>query len=111
MNKQRKKPTEDEIDEIVTAEANNVSAWEKPVTFRTPNGIADSDLIARLPITNDPEILSGENVFRGTRVPVTALLDNIEAGLTLEEFIDNFPSVTREQAIHVLESTRKTSHR
>lgn len=42
-------------------------------------------------------------MFRGTRVPVAALLDSIEAGLSLDEFIDNFPSVTREQAIQVLE--------
>ncbi len=66
-------------------------------------GSFDEDQIARLPIASDPEILDGENVFRGTRVPVAALLDNIEAGLTLDEFIENFPSVSREQAIQVLE--------
>lgn len=64
--------------------------------------------IARLPITSNPEILSGATVFRGTRVPVAALLDNIEAGLTLDEFIDNFPTVTREQAIQVLEFAKET---
>ena len=58
--------------------------------------------IARLPITTDPEILSGATVFRGTRVPVAALLDNLAAGLTLDEFLDNFPTVTREQALQVL---------
>lgn len=68
----------------------------------------DEITIARLPIMSDPEILSGETVFTGTRVPVAALLDNIEAGLTLDEFIENFPAVTREHAIQVLEFTKET---
>ena len=63
--------------------------------------------IAQLPITCDPEILSGTTVFRGTRVPVAALLDNLAAGLTLDEFLDNFPTVTREQALQVLEFSRE----
>ena len=53
----------------------------------------------RLPITIDPEIVSGTPVFRGTRVPVDALINNLEAGLTLDEFLQNFPTVTREQAL------------
>ena len=69
----------------------------------------DDEQIARLPITVDPEILSGAPVFRGTRVPVAALLDNLAAGLTLDEFLDNFPSVGREQALQVLEFSQKTS--
>jgi uncharacterized protein (DUF433 family) len=64
-----------------------------------------------LPITSDPETLSGQTVFRGTRVPVAALLDNIEAGLTLDEFLENFPTVTREQAIQVLEFAKDTLSR
>jgi uncharacterized protein (DUF433 family) len=67
--------------------------------------------IARLPITSDPEILSGATVFRGTRVPVAALLDNLAAGLTLNEFLDNFPTVTREQAVQVLEFFKDTLSR
>jgi uncharacterized protein (DUF433 family) len=62
--------------------------------------------LARLPIISNPEILSGATVFRGTRVPVAALLDNLAAGLTLDEFLDNFPTVTREQAIQVLEFSK-----
>jgi uncharacterized protein (DUF433 family) len=62
----------------------------------------EEEQIARLPIMSDPEILSGATVFRGTRVPVAALLDNLAAGLTLDEFLDNFPTVTREQALQVL---------
>jgi uncharacterized protein (DUF433 family) len=68
----------------------------------------EEEQIARLPITSDPEILSGVTVFRGTRVPVAALLDNLAAGLTLDEFLDNFPTVTREQAIQVLEFSKDT---
>ena len=64
--------------------------------------------VAQLPITSDPEILSGATVFRGTRVPVAALLDNLAAGLTLDEFLDNFPTVTREQALQVLEFFKDT---
>ena len=66
----------------------------------------DDEQIAQLPITVDPEILSGAPVFRGTRVPVASLLDNLAAGLALDDFLDNFPTVTREQAIQVLEFSR-----
>ncbi|HEX8652230.1 MAG TPA: DUF433 domain-containing protein [Pyrinomonadaceae bacterium] len=68
----------------------------------------EEEQIVRLPITSDPEILSGATVFRGTRVPVAALLDNLSAGLTLDEFLDNFPTVTREQALQVLEFSKDT---
>ena len=50
-----------------------------------------------------PEIVSGEPVFVGTRVPVRNLLDWLEGGHTLDEFLDNFPSVRREQAVAFLE--------
>lgn len=59
-----------------------------------------------IPITVDREIMSGTPVFSGTRVPVSALLENLEAGVSLDEFIDNFPTVTREQAVRVLEHFR-----
>ena len=52
--------------------------------------------------------MSGAPVFDGTRVPVAALVDNLEAGVSLDEFLDNFPTVTREQAIKVLEHFRST---
>lgn len=51
----------------------------------------DEKEIAQLPITIDSEIVSGTPVFRGTRVPVDALINNLEAGLTLDEFLENFP--------------------
>ena len=56
-----------------------------------------------LPITVDPEIMSGAPVFKGTRVPVSALFNNLEAGVSLDEFLENFPTVTREQANAILE--------
>ena len=67
--------------------------------------------IDSLPITIDPEVLSGTPVFRGTRVPVDALLSNIESGLTVDEFLENFPTVTREQALQVLGFSRSTLQR
>jgi len=54
-------------------------------------------------ITRDPDILGGTPVFRGTRVPFQALLDYLEGGQTLDAFLDDFPSVTREAAVHSLE--------
>lgn len=63
----------------------------------------DEKEIAQLLITVDPEIVSGTPVFRGTRVPVDALINNLEAGLTLDEFLENFPTVAHEQAIQILD--------
>ena len=54
----------------------------------------------------DPEILSGQPVFRGTRVPFQALLDYLEGGDTLDEFLEQYPGVTREQAIAALEEAK-----
>jgi len=70
--------------------------------------VLDEKEIESLPITVDPEIVSGTPVFTGTRVPIDALITNLEAGLTLDEFLDNFPSVTREQALQVLEFSKNT---
>ena len=54
-------------------------------------------------IVKDPEILGGAPVFRGTRVPFRALLDYLEGGQALAEFLDDFPTVTREAAVTSLE--------
>ena len=54
-------------------------------------------------ITHDPEILGGEPVFAGTRVPVKSLFDHLEAGDSIEEFLEGFPSVHRKQVIALLE--------
>jgi uncharacterized protein (DUF433 family) len=57
---------------------------------------------------SDPEILSGTPVFVGTRVPVQSLFDYLEGGDTLGEFLRQFPSVKRDQAITALELARDT---
>ena len=54
-------------------------------------------------ITIDPEIHSGTPVFAGTRVPIKTLFDHLEAGDALEVFLDDFPSVSRDLAVAVLE--------
>jgi uncharacterized protein (DUF433 family) len=58
-------------------------------------------------IHSDPEILDGTPVFVGTRVPVQNLIDCLEAGDSLDEFLDSFPTVTREQAVAALEIARE----
>ena len=58
-------------------------------------------------IVKNPEILSGTPVFRGTRVPFKNLLDYLEGGHTLAEFLDDFPSVSREAAIAALEHAKE----
>jgi uncharacterized protein (DUF433 family) len=54
-------------------------------------------------IVKDADILGGTPVFRGTRVPFQALLDYLEGGQTLDEFLDDFPTVTRDAAVGSLE--------
>ena len=55
----------------------------------------------------DPDILGGTPVFKGTRVPVKTLFEYLENNYPLEEFLDYFPSVTREMACRVLERSEK----
>ena len=57
-------------------------------------------------IIQDPDILSGEPVFRGTRVPFQTLLDYLEGGDTLDEFLNQYPGVSREQAVAALEEAK-----
>ncbi len=54
-------------------------------------------------ITKDPDILGGTPVFRGTRVPFQSLLDYLEAGQTLDDFLDDFPTITRQTAVQAME--------
>jgi uncharacterized protein (DUF433 family) len=58
-------------------------------------------------VQTDPEILAGEPVFAGTRVPLRNLFDYLEAGDSLDVFLDAFPAVTREQAVAALELARE----
>jgi uncharacterized protein (DUF433 family) len=55
----------------------------------------------------DPERMSGAPCFKGTRVPVTHLFDYLQAGDSIGEFLNDFPTVTREQALGVLELMRE----
>ena len=59
-------------------------------------------------VHSDPEIMSGTPVFVGTRVPVQSLFDYLEGGETLDEFLDQCPTVKREQAVAALEVARVT---
>ncbi|MGH8655524.1 MAG: DUF433 domain-containing protein [Gammaproteobacteria bacterium] len=59
-------------------------------------------------IHSDPDIQGGVPVFVGTRVPVKNLFDYLEAGDSLNDFLESFPSVTREQAVAALELARET---
>jgi uncharacterized protein (DUF433 family) len=60
-------------------------------------------------VSRDPEVLNGDLVFAGTRVPVKNLVDYLAAGDTLEEFLDNFPGVSRDQAEGYLRMSLRAS--
>ena len=57
-------------------------------------------------ISCDPEVMGGTPVFSGTRVPVQTLLDYLEAGESIDDFLEGFPSVSREQVIAFLEQAK-----
>ena len=67
----------------------------------------DSDMTRPSVVHSDPDILGGTPVFIGTRVPVQALIDYLEGGHSLEVFLADFPTVTREQAIAALEQAKE----
>jgi len=58
-------------------------------------------------ITVDQDILGGQPVFKNTRVPVESLFDHLEAGVSLDEFLDDFPTVSKAQAIAILDIANK----
>ena len=62
--------------------------------------------IPNVPVWQNPHRMSGVLCFDGTRVPVSALFENLETGVSLDEFLDDFEGVTRAQAIAVLEQAR-----
>jgi uncharacterized protein (DUF433 family) len=57
-------------------------------------------------VSSNPEVMGGTPVFHGTRVPVQTLLDYLEAGETIDDFLEGFPSVSREQVIAFLEEAK-----
>ncbi len=56
---------------------------------------------------SDPDILGGTPVFTGTRVPIRSLFDHLEAGDSIDDFLEGFPSVKRDQVIALLEQSRR----
>ena len=62
-------------------------------------------------VHSDPEILGGTPVFVGTRVPLQNLIDSLEGGESIEDFLDGFPSVKREQVLAVIEAGRRKRRR
>jgi uncharacterized protein (DUF433 family) len=67
---------------------------------------ADNDNMASDIISTSPDIMSGAPVFAGTRVPVQSLIDCLEAGDSIDEFLEGFPTVSREQVIAFLEEAK-----
>ena len=58
-------------------------------------------------ITIDKDIQGGQPVFSGTRVPVESLFDHLESGISLDDFLEDFPGVTRQQAVDLLDTANK----
>src|SRR5579859_971682 len=82
------------------------------LNLKEPRGKVSVESCSMLPrdaiIIKDPKVLGGTPVFRGTRVPFQSLLDYLQGGHSLEEFLDDFPTVTREAAIAALELAKSS---
>jgi uncharacterized protein (DUF433 family) len=85
------------------AEVNRLPACTPPGSAWT--GLRDNQSMAQA-IVRDPEIMHGTPVFRGTRVPAQTLFDYIEGGETLEDFLEGFPTVSRQLAVQALEEAK-----
>jgi uncharacterized protein (DUF433 family) len=78
-----------------------------PASICTPRGYGCNLVSMKQPVVCcNPEVMGGTAVFYGTRVPVQTLLDYIEAGDTIDDFLEGFPSVTREQVIAFFEEAK-----
>jgi uncharacterized protein (DUF433 family) len=77
---------------------------QKPATFRENR---DMRAIEKPVVHSDPEIMSGTPVFVGTRVPFQTMIDYLEAGQPLSEFLEDFPTVSKEQAVAALEQAKE----
>jgi uncharacterized protein (DUF433 family) len=78
-----------------------------PAATYTPRGYGCNLIRMKQPVVCcSPEVMGGTALFYGTRVPVQTLLDYIEAGDTIDDFLEGFPSVTREQVIAFLEEAK-----
>ena len=86
------------------AAAGAVRRVGRPLGFLTGRG--DTLAVSSTVVTSSPDVMGGTPVFAGTRVPIEALLDYLEGGESIEDFLEGFPSVTREQVISFLEETK-----
>lgn len=78
------------------------------INVKTGSQLVEFIMVLISPVVHsDPDILGGTPVFVGTRVPMRTLLDYLEAGDSLDVFLDHFPSVSREQAIAALELAKE----
>ena len=66
------------------------------------NLVIEEEAVQQLPVNIDPDIMSGTPVFEGTRVPIDALTNNLADGVSLDEFLENFPTVSRDQAVAII---------
>jgi uncharacterized protein (DUF433 family) len=85
------------------------NSWQVTLSLSVDPVTGISLMTLREIVHSDPEILGGTPVFIGTRVPVRILLDYLEGGEPLEEFLDNYPSVSREQAVSFLEEAGRAA--
>jgi uncharacterized protein (DUF433 family) len=96
--------------ELADHEIRAASIWlgdNGPTPTCTPRGYGCNLIYMKQPVIScSPEVMGGTAVFYGTRVPVQTLLDYLEAGDTIDEFLEGFPSVTREQVIAFLEEAK-----
>lgn len=74
--------------------------------FRVIDALRDNRSMQE-PIARDPELMHGTPVFRGTRVPVKTMFEYLENGESLDDFLEGFPTVSRELAVQVLEESRE----
>jgi len=70
--------------------------------------VIEEEAVDSLPISVNPQVMGGTPVFQGTRVPIEALLENLAAGISLNEFLENFPTVSQEQALAILNFSNQT---
>ena len=85
----------------------NPGYLRKPANARLPKVVRGGSLTGmKPPISTAPDVLGGTPVFAGTRVPVQTLLDYLKAGESIDDFLEGFPSVSRDQVIAFLEMAK-----
>jgi uncharacterized protein (DUF433 family) len=94
------------IVEIARVEIHIRTSWVVLRCFKERAGVAQNISTRAPAVHSDPEIMSGTPVFVGTRVPFQTLIDYLEAGQPLSEFLEDFPTVSKEQAVAALEQAK-----